>query len=60
MNSQSGQLPDDVELTRHVTLTLHTQNNMAGNMDVHYLFGEDFKVILDILEGDQDLEKSTN
>ena len=26
-------------------------------MDVHYLFGEDFKVILDILEGDQDLEK---
>ena len=41
-------------------LTLHTQNKMAGNLDDFYLFGEDFKAIFDILEDDEDLERSTN
>ena len=46
-----------MELTRHVTLTLLTQINMAGTMDDYYLCGEDFEVTLDILEGDEDLKK---
>ena len=40
-----------------MTLTLHTQNKMAGSINNLYLFGEDFEAILDILEGDEDLEK---
>ena len=44
-------------MTRHVTLTLHTQNKMAASMNDLYLFGEDFEAILEILERDEDLEK---
>jgi len=40
-----------------VILTLHTQNKMADSMNDLCLFGEDFEAILDILEGDEDLEK---
>ena len=47
----------DVEMTRRVTLTLHTQNKMAEGMTDLYLFGEDFEAILEILEGNEDLEK---
>ena len=40
-----------------MTLTLHTENNMAGGIHDLYLFGEDFEAILDILEDDGELEE---
>ena len=40
-----------------MTLTLHTENKMADSMNDLYLFGEDFEAILEILEGDEDMEK---
>lgn len=33
---------------------------MVGSMDDFYFFGKDFKVILDILDKDEDLEKFIN
>ena len=40
-----------------MTLTLHTQNKMAGGSDDLYLFGEDFDAILDILKEDEGLKE---
>ena len=40
-----------------MTLTLHTQNKMAGGSDDLYLFGEDFDAILSILEEDEGLNE---
>ena len=40
-----------------MTLTLHTQNKMAGGSDDLYLFGEDFDAILGILEEDEGLKE---
>lgn len=40
-----------------MTLTPHTENKMADSMNDLYLFGEDFEAILEILEGDEDMEK---
>ena len=40
-----------------MTLTLHTENNMAGGIHDLYLFGEDFEAILVILEDDGELEE---
>ena len=40
-----------------MTLTLHTQNKMAGGSDDVYLFGEDFDAILGILEEDEGLKE---
>ena len=40
-----------------MTLTLHTENKMAESMNDINLFGQDFEAILEILEGDEDMEK---
>ena len=40
-----------------MTLTLHTENKMGESMNDLYLFGEDCEAILEILEGDEDMEK---
>ena len=40
-----------------MTLTLHTQNKMAGGSDDLYLFGEDFDAILSILDEDEGLNE---
>ena len=53
----NNRVPAEVELTRHVTLTVHTTNKMADATNELFVFGDDFETILNMLEEDEAIEK---
>ena len=53
----NNRVPAEVELTRHVTLTVHTTNKMADATNELFVFGDDFETILNMLKEDEAIEK---
>lgn len=53
----NNRVPAEVELTRHVTLTVHTTNKMADATNELFVFEDDFETILNMLEEDEAIEK---
>ena len=54
---RNNSVPAEVELTRHVTLTVHTTNKMADARNELFVFGDDFEAILNMLEEDETIEE---
>ena len=53
----NNSVPSEVELIRHVTLTVHTSNKMADATNELFVFGDDFEAILNMLEEDETIEE---